>query len=202
MERAIGDFAGVCVASVCVTLPRVTQAICTELKTFKRLPNTEEEMRDACRGFYSIASFPLTIGAIDCTHVKIRSPGGATAENYRNRKGYFSLNVQTICSADLRVIDVIARWPGATHDQTIFNNSAIKFRFESGQFGRYILVGDGGYKNTKYLATPLLNPVTRAETLYNESQVNSKLIHYSFNCSLNCSVQYRGQEILLKILLL
>lgn len=171
MERAIGDFAGVSVSSVCGILPKVTAAICTELKEFKKTPQTAEERIDACRAFYAIASFPLTIGAIDCTHIKIRSPGGQTAENYRNRKGWFSLNVQTISSADLRIMDVIARWPGASHDQTIFNNSGIKYRFENGDFGKYILVGDGGYKNTMYLATPLLNPVTRADALYNESQV-------------------------------
>lgn len=44
--------------------------------------------------FYSIASFPDVIGAIDCTHVRIQSPGGENAERFRNRKGYFSINCQ------------------------------------------------------------------------------------------------------------
>lgn len=35
------------------------------------------------------------IGAIDCTHIKIKRPRGIQhSEAYRNRKGFFSVNVQ------------------------------------------------------------------------------------------------------------
>lgn len=58
-------------------------------------------MADAKALFYRFAAFPLVIGAVDCTHIKVRSFGGPTAELYRGRKGYFSLNVQAIVSADV-----------------------------------------------------------------------------------------------------
>ncbi|XP_055907355.1 putative nuclease HARBI1 [Eupeodes corollae] len=98
--------------------------------------------------------FPRTIGAIDCTHVKIQSPGGELSEAFRNRKGWFSLNVQTISSANLKVLNVVARWAGSVHDQTIFQNSSVRQEFEQVWYGQYILVGDSGYANTSYLATP------------------------------------------------
>lgn len=41
-----------------------------------------------------IARFPKGIGAIECTHVPLLSPGGNNAEIFRNRKGFFSINVQ------------------------------------------------------------------------------------------------------------
>lgn len=41
-------------------------------------------------------------GAIDCTHVKILSPGGGTAESFRNRHQYFSINVQIVSDANLK----------------------------------------------------------------------------------------------------
>lgn len=74
----------------------------------------------AARGFIkettrAIARFPDVIGAIDCTHVRLLSPGGDFAEEFRNRKGYFSINVQTIFDANLRVLDCVARWPGMGH---------------------------------------------------------------------------------------
>lgn len=51
-------------------------------------------------------------------------------------------------------MNVVARWPGSTHDQIIFRSSRIHNRFENGHFGQYILVGDSGYANTFFLATP------------------------------------------------
>lgn len=101
------------------------------------------------------------------------------AELFRNRKGYFSLNVQTISDRNLRIRDVVARWPGATHDQTIFINSSIYQRFERGDFGEYTLIGDSGYANTKYLATPftLSNvniAVDRAAQRYNRSIISTR----------------------------
>lgn len=106
--------------------------------------------------------------------MKIQSPGGNTAEHYRNRKGFFSLNVQTIAGADLKILSVVTRWPGATHDQRIFNNSAVKWRLENVQLGRFIIVGDSGYQNTMHVATPLLDTNNPIEALYNESQIRTR----------------------------
>lgn len=64
------------------------------------------------------------------------------------------MNVKKVSSSDLKVLNIVARWPGATHDQTIFRHSSLHDRFEAGDFGRYILIGDSGYANTPYLATP------------------------------------------------
>lgn len=50
-------------------------------------------------------------------------------EEYRNRKGIFSMNVQGVCNADLLFMNVVARWPGSAHDATIFNNSIIKSEY-------------------------------------------------------------------------
>ncbi|PSN30960.1 putative nuclease HARBI1 [Blattella germanica] len=120
---------------------------------------------------HQIAKFPKVIGAIDCTHIRLQSPGGNTAEQYHNRKGYFSLNVQVVADAKLKIINVVVRWPGSTHDATIFNNSRPRAQFETGTYGDSLLLGDSGYGIKPYLMTPLLAPVTPAEVLYNESQI-------------------------------
>lgn len=58
-----------------------------------KLP-TATEAFGVMRQFYAIAGFPGVTGCINCTHVPIRSLGGDDAEVFRNRKGYFSANVQ------------------------------------------------------------------------------------------------------------
>ena len=61
------------------------------------------------------------MGAIDCTHIKIPCPGGENAELFRNRKGYFSINVQAVCGPNLDILNIVARWPGSVHDARIFD---------------------------------------------------------------------------------
>jgi hypothetical protein len=36
------------------------------------------------------------------------------------------MNVQGICDADLRIQNVVARWPGSAHDSIIYANSRIR----------------------------------------------------------------------------
>lgn len=101
---------------------------------------------------------------------------GDNAEYFRNRKGYFFINVQAIINKNLEFTDIVARWPGSVHDSTIFNNSRIRALFEAGTFGDGILLGDSGYPLRSYLITPLLNPRSRAEQLYNESHIRTRNI--------------------------
>ncbi|KAK9751354.1 DDE superfamily endonuclease [Popillia japonica] len=119
---------------------------------------TVNEIRDIQAGFYEIARFPKVIGNHD-------------AELYRNRKGYFSYNVQTTCDYNLKITNIVARWPGSTHDQTIFNNSRLKTKLESGIYNDCFLLGDNGYRNSNYLLTPLLQPHTAAEEKYNSCHI-------------------------------
>lgn len=67
-----------------------------------------------------MAAFPDVIGCVNCTHVPTISPRGQTAEQYRNRKGYFSLNVQVVAGPQLETWDAIICWPGSTHDSRVF----------------------------------------------------------------------------------
>lgn len=71
-------------------------------------------------------------------------------------------------------MDIVARWPGSSHDQIIFDNSAAKMKFETGIIRGYYLLGDSGYEVTPYLMTPLLNPSTPAQHLYNESHIRTR----------------------------
>lgn len=70
-------------------------------------------------------------------------------------------------------MNVVAHWRGSTHDSRIFNESLLKESFENGQYhGR--LLGDSGYACTPYLFTPLLNPTTRKEELYNYAHIRTR----------------------------
>lgn len=79
------------------------------------------------------------------------------------------------CDHDMKIRNIVSRWPGSVPDITILNNSALKAHFENG-IQNCLLIGDSGYAVKKYLMTPLENPTTNAERLYQESIVRTRNI--------------------------
>ena len=82
------------------------------------------------------------------------------------RKGRYSINVQLICDSNGRITNVVARWPGSTHDSRILQASRVGQLFEGGRL-EGILLGDSGYPVRPWLMTPLSYPETNAERAYN-----------------------------------
>ncbi|XP_050502738.1 putative nuclease HARBI1 [Diabrotica virgifera virgifera] len=171
--RTTGDFCGVSKSTSSRVVKRVSVALANLLPIYIRMPEGDE-INEIRQQFYNIARFPRCIGAIDCTHIKIQSPGGANAETFRNRKNFFSFNVQTISDPNLKIRDIVARWPGSSHDAHIFRNSNICASFEQGHFGEHVLLGDSGYAIKNYLIKPLAHVTNAAEQLFNESQIRTR----------------------------
>lgn len=78
----IGDAHGLSVPSVSRIVKKTTDAIVKLRDRFIKMPTTEEDIRTMQQKFYNIANFPFVIGTIDCTHVKIQSPGTYTIYIY------------------------------------------------------------------------------------------------------------------------
>nr|XP_023017934.1 protein ALP1-like [Leptinotarsa decemlineata] len=136
--------------------------------------STREEMENDAQKFYRISRFPRVIDAIDCTLVRIDYVGGSVAEIFRSRKNFLALNVQTVSDANLRIKNIVARWPGSAHDETIFKNSILKNEFERDEYEPYILIRDSGYHLEPYLTTKLRRVMMNAENLYNESIIRTR----------------------------
>jgi nuclease HARBI1 len=172
-QLVVGDTFLLHKSTVCRILHTVTAAIGKLQSKYVLFPSKIEQRRDVMNNFHASSSMPEVIGAVDCAHIAIQSPGSCDAEIYRNRKGYFSINVQLVCDNTGYISDVVARWPGSVHDSTIFDNSHIRARLETCGVDGY-LVGDGGYPCRRYLLTPVCNPTTNAEKQYNAAQIKAR----------------------------
>lgn len=175
-QAVIGDLVNIHKSSVCRIIKRVCNEIAKLRRNFIQMPSTIEEIQQTKVGFYKMHKFPQVIGVIDCTHIRIQSPCRDIGEQYRNRKGYFSFNVQAVCNSNLEITDIVARWPGSVHDSTIFDNSSLRAKLENNEFGDCYILGDGGYPCRRYLMTPLLNPLTASEKKYQKSQIGTRNI--------------------------
>ncbi|KAL6421090.1 hypothetical protein ACFW04_013608 [Cataglyphis niger] len=158
---------------------KVTIALASECHRYIRFPENISRVLQYCKIF-------------TCYWCNRLYACGEVAKVFQNKKGFFSINVQAVCNNKLQfqiVVTVgflralsadssvgirargIARWPGSTHDATIFVASYLHARFVYGKMQDGILLRDNGYPYTKLLMTPLLQTHNRAEELYNESQV-------------------------------
>ena len=123
-------------------MPSVLEAIKSLTEEYIRFPFREAQQTVIKRQFYEIAGFPNVIGAVDCTHVRIKPPS-VNDYAYINSKNYHSINVQLICDAKLSLLNVVARWPGGSHDSSIFQNSNVGIQLEAGALrGRSHLLGE------------------------------------------------------------
>lgn len=172
--QVTADFNGIDKSTASRVIRQVTRTIARLSNSYIKLPEIQEETYHTRQGFFNISKFPKCIGALDCTHIRIQSPGGPQAENFRNRKGFFSFNVQAVCDAELKINNIVCRWPGSAHDSNIFRNCNLRAKFENGDYADSVLVGDSGYGIKTYLITPLGNPHTPAEHLFNESQIRTR----------------------------
>lgn len=119
------------------------------------------------RTFMDITGFPGVVGVIDGTHVRII----ALSEDesvFVNRKRFHSINVQLVFNADYKILGIVAKWPGSTHDARIFSESGLRQLFE----GNYVpanchLLGDSGYPCKPWLLTPYLHPDQGPQLNYN-----------------------------------
>ena len=146
-ERVIGDTFGVSVFAACTVLHMVSRAIARGKGRFISIPANLQEVKEKC---YETAGFPGVVGAIDCVWNAMASV---------NRKQYYSINVQAICNCKATILNIVARWPGSTHDCRVFENSLIAEKFRNGNIDG-ILVGDSGF----------LHPRTVPERRYNNAQ--------------------------------
>ncbi|XP_075742733.1 putative nuclease HARBI1 [Rhipicephalus microplus] len=98
-QVVMGDLVNASQPTVSRVIERVSRLIAKHLfPAAVNFSNSDDRFRETMVEFYRIAKFPGVTGCIDCTHVRIKSPGGPNGEVYCNRKGYFYINVQVTCS--------------------------------------------------------------------------------------------------------
>ncbi|XP_046402545.1 putative nuclease HARBI1 isoform X1 [Ischnura elegans] len=121
-------------------------------------PLRPNERAEAILRNYQNAGMPGVLGYVDGTHIAIKAPR-EEEHLYVNRKLFHSINVQIVSNSDLKIYNILARYPGSSHDSFVWANSAIRQKlaefWATGE--RCWLLGDSGYPHEPWLHTPILD---------------------------------------------
>ncbi|XP_067686105.1 putative nuclease HARBI1 [Haliotis asinina] len=178
MQLCNADHIGVSQSSVSRAITQTITAVSVPaiVRQFISFPTSQAEIRRNQLGFYGIANFPGVVGVIDGTHIQILAPSQHEPA-YVNRKQYHSINTQVIFDHSSQIIDVVAKWPGSTHDSRILTESGV-----CALFTRHVmpagchLLGDSGYPCRDWLLTPYLQPHPGSQTAYNRAHKRTRSV--------------------------
>ncbi|XP_060740456.1 putative nuclease HARBI1 [Tachysurus vachellii] len=171
-HRETGDLCGVSEPTVCKIVHQVCNAICKLKDDYIKFPDAATQAIYKVQ-FYEYGNFPGVIGCIDGCHTPIKRPSTPDAEEYRNHKNWFSINVQSVCTPTRQFSNIVAHWKGAIHDSRTFQNSSLYAHLEGGQHSGIIL-GDSGYAQNNFLFTPYLHAVTPEQQRYNQAHIRTR----------------------------
>ena len=175
--QAIADLFGVCETTVHVIVKYVAEMICKHiLPSVIKWPNSENSIAEIEFGFRNLKGFPGVIGAIDGSHIPIRTPTNY-AENYINRKSFPSIILQAVCDSNLNFTDVYCGWPGSVHDSRVLKNSPLYMETETNQNktfpGNTHLIGDSAYGLSSWLMVPFKNYGNLTENMKRFNYIHS-----------------------------
>lgn len=181
-QLVCADFYGVSESSVCKIIPVVSDKIASLRDIFIKMPHSDADIEQKKREFFRVAGISCIICAIDGTLVKIQEVRGAQNKtDFFSRKQYYAINTQITCNANAFVMDIVARWPGSTHGETVFLNSSLFDRFLAGEYMKNgqqsLILGDGGYRTEDFLVVPLRHnnqQQSQAEILYQRAHIDTR----------------------------
>ncbi|XP_061193775.1 putative nuclease HARBI1 [Saccostrea echinata] len=136
-------------------------------------PSRPAEILKTKEDFLRLSNFPNVVGAIDGTLIPIIGMSTDDEHVFVSRKGFHAINMQGIVTADLKFINIVCKYGGATHDAYILANSNIPETMEQLPGGGWLL-GDSGYPLRPWLMTPILSPQTQQQEKYNESHIKTR----------------------------
>ncbi|XP_042909899.1 putative nuclease HARBI1 [Parasteatoda tepidariorum] len=110
------------------------------------------------------------------THIAIIAPKDDVShweQNYVNRKNIHSLNVQLVVDMQQKILNIVARFPGSTHDSYIWKSSELRKWLQLSKLKDTWLLGDSGYPLEPWLLTPISGDnVSSPKEEYNRRHVS------------------------------
>ena len=130
-QASVAQFMGVTQPTMCHVIAESLNSMSAKASDWIKFPTTDEEHKCSEESWLAKLGFPCTVGALDCTHVRIEKPGGQFGDDFVNRKNYASFNVQVTCNEKYHFPSIDVGWPGSVHDSRILKTSALYMHMQN-----------------------------------------------------------------------
>ena len=160
------------------TLHYVIRTVCVALiETFQssviKFPSDAQEWKIVHSEFASLFGFPNVAGAVDGSHIPIKSPPPQRQRAYFNRKNWHSIVLQGTVRASGAFMDVYCGWPGSVGDGRIWENSSL-----GNKIHRIIPTGSFILADKAYaLSSSLMTPYKRIKKKIEKDKKHYNLVH-------------------------
>ncbi|GCC17524.1 hypothetical protein chiPu_0020599 [Chiloscyllium punctatum] len=132
---------------------QVTNAIFWRAPDSIHFDMSPAEVRGRAVRVHRIAGFPEVLGVIAGFHIQLKA-ANAQPVSYMNTQGFHSLNIVTICDAQMRILAVNTEHKGSAADAFVLENSSLaQFMNKCHQRSGWLLAGRG-YPLKTWLMVP------------------------------------------------
>ena len=148
----ISDRFGVSESTILNSRDNVIAAVIRHMRT-KIISWPTPEEKQVIKDYYERKNgFPGVIGSLDGTHIRISSPR-ENKKSYINRKGFHSIQLQSVCREDLTFTHCFTGFPGSCHDSRTLKNSDL-WHHGRELCGDDHILADAAYPLQRWLITP------------------------------------------------
>ena len=153
-----------------------SEAIAKRATEFIKFPATEQEVLQSIRLFTNKSPFPQVVGAMDGSHIALKTVPVNERIEYFNRKQDYSIVIQGVADASFKFLDVSTGYPGSIHDARILRLSKLQREIDQGTWLNApskriggsevgpLLVGDSAYPLSVWLMKPFKQTPTLTES--------------------------------------
>ncbi|CAB3997762.1 Hypothetical predicted protein [Paramuricea clavata] len=126
----IAEMVGLGVATVCLIVKEVTEAIIANLWNLsveQHMPRTKEDFEGKILDMEELWQFPFCWAAIDGCHIPIKCPAGGleACKKYHNFKNFYSVVLMAMVDSNYRFVWASCGFPGNSHDLIIFQSTEL-----------------------------------------------------------------------------
>jgi hypothetical protein len=161
-------------------------------------PKDEGGLRALADGMYvrSGRLVPGCVGALDGMAVQIDRPSlkdTAAPLSYKNRKKYYSINLQAICDCDRKFIWWSMRSAGSTHDSLAWGTTKLAMLLQ--EFGLppgFWIAADDAYPTSEYLVSPYSTHACRQDKSKDDFNFFQSRCRINVECAFGILVEKFG----------